>query len=289
MDPHDAAGRGDLDALRQMDPDTLRARCGGITPAHFAAGKGHLEVIQFLHEVVPDALSGRDGMYGMTPAHRVAQAGHLEVIRYLHEVGPDTLWAGDVAGRTPADVAEAYGHQAVADYLSKPWTPLMHAAADRRAADVERLLHQGADPTVSVTHEGRTDTALTLASTKQGEHEVCRATVELIMGALAWSPESHHLFPPAFRRGVPHVLGVMRALNAQRQADGKAHVRGELWHRIIAHLPREWGSSDTPADESRGVQEVQTPEPPPGSKVVDGVTIVPPAAPFGPPGIEEAD
>ena len=40
-------------------------------------------------------------------------------------------------------------------------------------------------PPSSVIHEGRTDTALTLASTKQGEREVCHATVELIMGALA--------------------------------------------------------------------------------------------------------
>ena len=68
--------------------------------------------------------------------------------------------------------------------------------------------------------------------------EVCQATVGLIIGALEpWSPESHHLFPPAFRRGVRHVLGLMMALNAQRHADGKAHVQGELWHRIIAYLP----------------------------------------------------
>ena len=67
------------------------------------------------------------------------------------------------------------------------------------------------------------------------------------MGALApWSPESHHLFPPAFRRGVQHVFGLMLALNAQRQAEGKAHVRAELWHRVIAHLPGDWGSSTTP-------------------------------------------
>ena len=120
-----------------------------------------------------------------TEAQYAAAEGHLEVVRCLHEVMPDTLWAENKDGETPADLAEQHGHQAVVDYLSKPWTPLMHAAADRRAADVERLLHRGADPTVSVTHEGRTDTALTLASTKQGEHEVCHATVELIMGALA--------------------------------------------------------------------------------------------------------
>ena len=250
MNPYDAVMNGDLDALRQMDPDSLSARD-----------------------------DNRE-----TPAHDAANEGHLEVVQYLHEVVPHTLWAENDEGKTPADFAKwnidcrapagraaRYARQAVTDYLSKPWTPLMHAAADRRAADVERLLHQGADPTVSVTHKGRTDTALTLATTEQGEHadsssssssdsgsgsdsdssdsaaprkrEVCQATVELIMGALEpWSPESHHLFPPAFRRGVRHVLGLMMALNAQRQAVGKAQVRVELWHQIIAHLPREWGS-----------------------------------------------
>ena len=65
----------------------------------------------------------------------------------------DTLWAVGDDGRTPAVWAELCGHQAVVDYLSKPWTPLIHAATDRRAADVERLLRQGADPTISVTRE----------------------------------------------------------------------------------------------------------------------------------------
>ena len=42
------------------------------------------------------------------------------------------------------------------------------------------------------------------------------------------------MFPLAFRRGVLHVLGLMKALNAQRQARGKPYVRQELWHMIIA-------------------------------------------------------
>ena len=168
------------------------------------------------------------------------------MVKYLHETVPDTLYAESYYGDTPADLADqesyvSYGNggcQAVADYLSKPWTPLMHAAVDRRAADVERLLRQGADPTVSVIHEGRTDTAIILASAKQGERDVCQVTVELLMGSMVWSPESHNLFPPAFRRRVRHVLGLMFALNAQRHADGKAHMRAELWCMIIAWIPR---------------------------------------------------
>ena len=218
MDPHQAATDGDLDALRQMDPDTLSANYGiDDTPAHDAANEGHLEVVQYLHEVVPHTLWAKNDE-GKTPADFAE-------------------W--NIDGRAPAGRTARYARQAVTDYLSKPWTPLMHAAADRRAADVERLLHQGADPTVSVTHEGRTDTALTLASTVQREREVCGATVELIQDSMLWSPKSHHLFPPAFRRGVVHVLGLGMVM---RQQAGRHHLPDHLWHMIIAWLLRDWRS-----------------------------------------------
>ena len=57
---------------------------------------------------------------------------------------------------------------------------------------------------------------------------------------LGWSPESHHEFPLLFRRGVRHILGLMRALNAQRHTEGKAHIQQDMWHLIITHLPWNW-------------------------------------------------
>ena len=98
------------------------------------------------------------------------------------------------------------GCRLVCEYLSKPWTPLMHAAAraDGRATDVAWLLRHGADSALFVTYvayghnyddgtdrpsEGtRTDTALSVA---MGGHTVC----QFLMNASAWTPKSHHLFP----------------------------------------------------------------------------------------------
>ena len=78
MDPHawrtdwrprlHAVEVGDLHVLRQMDPDTLSADDNGWTPAHLAAMEGHVEVIRYLHEVVPDTLSAMNNK-GSTPAH----------------------------------------------------------------------------------------------------------------------------------------------------------------------------------------------------------------------------
>ena len=59
MNALDAAKRGDLDALRQLPPHSLRATNNNwarSTPAHYAADHGQLEVVQFLHEVVPHTL-----------------------------------------------------------------------------------------------------------------------------------------------------------------------------------------------------------------------------------------
>ena len=58
---------------------------------------------------------------------------------------------------------------------------------------------------------------------------------------MSWSPESHHIFPQTFQRGVLHILGLAMALNAQRQTDEKDYMRIEIWYQIIAYLPRDWG------------------------------------------------
>ena len=82
-----------------------------------------------------------------------------------------------------------------------------------------------------VLHEG--------AWQDQGGFTVSRVGVA-DLEARGWSPESHHEFPLLFRRGVRHILGLMRALNAQRHTEGKAHIQRDVWYLIIAHLPCDW-------------------------------------------------
>ena len=65
---HEAARMGDIDAMRQMTPDELSTKDRHKEmPAHKAAAKNHLEVLQYLHKVVPDTLGAMD-KNGITPA-----------------------------------------------------------------------------------------------------------------------------------------------------------------------------------------------------------------------------
>ena len=110
------------------------------------------------------------------------------------------------------------------------------------------LLHSGEDPTLSVQYQQHTLSVLTLSvltlaasneATCSWAASVCNATLHLIECSLQWSPydlEAHQLFPPAFRRGVRHILGLMMAL--EQVGRGLPH---HVWMLIIAALPRDWG------------------------------------------------
>ena len=65
---------------------------------------------------------------------------------------------------------------------------------------------------------------------------VCAHTLNLIQSSLQWTPEGHYLFPPSFRRGVKHVLGVKIALDT----DDARGFPQPIWMMIISFLPRDW-------------------------------------------------
>ena len=120
---------------------------------------------------------------------------------------------------------------------------LMAATVMRQHGIVWELLHSGEDPTVIVQHQGHSLSALFLATenevTGNWAAPVCTKTLHLIEKSLQWSPydlKAHVLFPPSFRRGVRHVLGLMVALD--NNGRGLPH---HIWMLIIACLPRTWG------------------------------------------------
>ena len=139
------------------------------------------------------------------------------------------------------------------------FTPLMLAVASRDLAKVYELLHAGADPLEEVPlaipsveeqalvlpHDEAplVHTVVSLA-TNQPEYrwslEVSPAIVDLIESSRSWCDDTHHLFGPAFRRGVRHIFGLAVAMRSQ---PGRPRISREAWGLIVAKLPRWWGIS----------------------------------------------
>ncbi|XP_032684367.1 acyl-CoA-binding domain-containing protein 6 [Odontomachus brunneus] len=74
----------------------------GLLPIHWAADRGHVEILKFLVEQGAD-LNSLD-LEEQTPLHYAACCGHVEAVRYLLSIGADTSRKnGD--GMTPKDIA----------------------------------------------------------------------------------------------------------------------------------------------------------------------------------------
>jgi len=54
-----------------------------MTPLHFAADKGHLDVVKYLVNQKTDINAQANGYSPGTPLHLASQNGHLDVVEYL--------------------------------------------------------------------------------------------------------------------------------------------------------------------------------------------------------------
>ena len=119
---HVAAEHGQIEVLEflhEVVPETLKAADGdGALPAHWAAQNGHEGVLQFLHKVAPQTLESADGN-GAFPAHLAAFNGHEGALQFLHQVVPHTLNVADGDGTLPAHLAAGNGHEGVLQFLHK--------------------------------------------------------------------------------------------------------------------------------------------------------------------------
>ncbi|BGO93036.1 hypothetical protein NBRC10512v2_005322 [Rhodotorula toruloides] len=127
----------------------------GLAPLHYAAQRGHVDVVKWLIEECGAMPELEDGD-GETPLYKAAHSGHLDVCRFLisREVDVD---ATDSDGWTALHNASSRGWLDIARLLLEAgadvdhpsrhgYTPLMNAASKGQLPLVQYLLKQGADP-----------------------------------------------------------------------------------------------------------------------------------------------
>lgn len=138
---HDSASAGDVEAvltLLKCAPDDMgralaATNIDGEIPLHWAARRGHSEVVRVLLQHAPDkgaALAVKDGV-GNTPLHAAAKEWCTEAVGVLLEQAPDkstALAAQNQYGSTPLHIAARSGRT---DAISRL---LKHAPDRGRAA-----------------------------------------------------------------------------------------------------------------------------------------------------------
>ena len=217
------------------------AKSDGFTPLLVASRSGRSAVVEVLLAAGASVNLATDPG-GFTPLLIASHEGHIAVVRHL--LASDASINLGISAFTPLMVAAHLNRTAVVQLL-EVWpvlSELMIATVMRRHSSVRELLHSGEDPAVTVQYQERTLSALILATMNEATCSwaapVCTRTVHLIKQSLMWSPrlEVHQLFPLIFRRGVRHILGLMVAIEPVH-----CGLPRDVWMRIIACLPRDWG------------------------------------------------
>ena len=142
----DAASNGNLEVVKHLvagGADAIFIGKSGKTPMQMAAGKGHVEIVEFLtlaidrdlaklrediesarsESVVVRLLGKNENRYGLTHLHRAAASGHMETVTCLLDHGADV---------------NAMNYEG--------WTALMLAVHHCYLPVVNLLLLRGADP-----------------------------------------------------------------------------------------------------------------------------------------------
>lgn len=184
---HDAAEKGRLSQIKAIltgNPESVNAKDGrNITPLHYAAVNGHIEVVKYL--IAKGAKINSRNNIGITPLYGAVSADRCEAVKLLIAHGANVndaanegavplhaavsreiaellvahgadVKAFNICGFTPLHMAANLGYTGLADYLIEKeanvdartiygWTPLMEAVYGNKISVVRLLIARGAD------------------------------------------------------------------------------------------------------------------------------------------------
>jgi len=117
---HQAAKRGDVDAIRRLLVETntnVEAKIDkyGSTPLHYAANNGQVDAMQYLVEKANANVEAKN-KNGYTPLHIAAKNGNFNAVRYLVVKANANVKTKSYRGATPLSSARK---RAVKDYLKE--------------------------------------------------------------------------------------------------------------------------------------------------------------------------
>ena len=119
----DAAINGHLHIIEylieQIEGDINPSLSDGDTALHLAAGGGHLNVVSFYTNRLPNPNPGtltNDKFRGTTPLHLAAQFGHLQVVQHICSLLEDKN-PKNANDHTPLHVSASNGHLEVVKFL----------------------------------------------------------------------------------------------------------------------------------------------------------------------------
>lgn len=107
---------GDLNRAKRLVAKGAEVNHLGWTPLHYAASKGHVEVVKYLLSV--GAMPNAPAPDGTSPIMMAARSGSLDAVQVLLNAGADPS-AININGENAVNAARDNGHTSLADSLAK--------------------------------------------------------------------------------------------------------------------------------------------------------------------------
>jgi ankyrin repeat protein len=253
---HEAVEKGDLARVKELvekDSEMVNARATGqyaylkFTPLHFAALKGHNDIIQYLIKKGAD-ISAQDSD-GSAPLNWAANFGHEEIVTTLIKNGADVNSQNNF-GLTPLHGASYKGYLDIVKILIEKGseinvrnkhegkTPLQNAIEAGHTEIVKVLLDKGADVN-SKDNAGKNSLFI---ATENGFLEIVKLIIE--KGAEINSRESlynRNSLHYASLNGYKEIAGLLISKGAEIDAADKRgktplYYAAKYGHKSVAEL-----------------------------------------------------
>lgn len=218
----------------------LERNHSGLTPLISAANGGHPGVVEML--LASGANMEETDNDGYTALLLASRRGFLPTVQCLAVEGAD----GGARTKQGLDaVALSFEHVDVREWLlqTKDFSPLHVAALMRSPFHVKKLLHTGAHP-LATTSRNRGPTPLDLAGMQTLGAQAyplppaCQKCIRLLqLASQRWTPSTHNLFGPRYRRYA--VLVILLAQHLPLDRPDLPNLPPEIWLRIISLLGRD--------------------------------------------------